>query len=367
MANIRLENIWVRFKKNDVLKNISFEAQDGELCVLVGPSGCGKSLILRVIAGLTKPYKGKVYIDEKLVNEVAPGDRDVSMVFQSYALYPNLTVRENLEFPLRAAKLDHEVVKQKIKEVTELLNMEELLNRYPNELSGGQQQRVATGRALVRRPKVFLLDEPLGNLDAKIRGETRGRLKRLVKDLGITTIYVTHDHVEAQSMGDKIIVLNEGIIQQIGDPTEIYENPVNSFVAEFIGYPRINFIDCNLNEINGNIVLKCPDFDFILSDRESKKIKDLNLSNKSIIMGIRPEKILISSENTKKTNIQAKIILIEDQSDEYLLDIELKSLFMRCRIKREKMPFEPEINQRIFIGFNKDNILLFEKDSGLRI
>lgn len=367
MAEVKLKDICVKFFRNEVLKNITFSANEGELCVLLGPSGCGKSLILRTIAGLTRPYKGLVYIGNKVVNNISPGNRDVSMVFQSYALYPNLTVRENFEFPLLAARMSKTDIKNRVKEVTNLLHMEELLGRYPLELSGGQQQRVATGRALVRRPRVFLLDEPLGSLDAKIRVETRGRLKRLQKDLGITTIYVTHDQAEAQAMGDKIIVIDKGIIEQIGSPEEIYENPKNSFVAEFMGYPRINFIDCKIKEIDNKFYFINTDFKFPLSDKLSKRIKDNKNRIDKFILGVRPERIFIGREESEKNYIPAKVILIENQSNEFLLDIELKSSFLRARVKREKLLFEPERNQEVFINFDKDNIYLFDKKTGLRI
>ncbi|RLE58654.1 MAG: sugar ABC transporter ATP-binding protein, partial [Thermoprotei archaeon] len=233
MAKVSVKDLLKKFGNVIAVNKISFEVNDGEFVVLLGPSGCGKTTTLRLIAGLETPDGGEIWIGDKLVNDLPPKDRDVAMVFQNYALYPHMKVYDNLAFPLRLRKLPKDKIDRKVREVAKLLRIDNLLDRYPRQLSGGQQQRVALGRALVREPHVFLMDEPLSNLDAKLRVYMRAELKRLQRELGITTIYVTHDQAEAMTMADRIVVMNEGKIQQIGTPSELYYKPANLFVAGF--------------------------------------------------------------------------------------------------------------------------------------
>ena len=246
MANVLLKNLTKRFGKVVAVNNFNLEAKDKEFIVLLGPSGCGKTTVLRCIAGLEKVDDGAIYIGDKLVNELEPKQRDIAMVFQTYALYPHMTVYQNLAFPLENSNVPPAEIKIKVEETAKLLQISKLLDRKPKQLSGGQRQRVALGRAMVREPRVFLMDEPLSNLDAKLRVYMRAELKKLQKDLGITTIYVTHDQVEAMTMGNKVAIMNEGILQQFGSATEIYFHPANVFVAGFIGTPPTNFFDCTL-------------------------------------------------------------------------------------------------------------------------
>ncbi len=250
MANVRLQDIKRRFNNVTAVEDISFEIPNGEFWVLVGPSGCGKSTILRTIAGLETATTGKLYIGDQLVNNVPARQRDVAMVFQNYALYPHMTVAQNIAFGLQMRKVDPTTVKERVLAVARSLSLEHLLDRKPKQLSGGQQQRVALGRAIARQPQVFLLDEPLSNLDAQLRDDTRAELKQLHQELGITTVYVTHDQVEAMTLADKIVVLNQGRIQQIGDPQTIYAQPVNRMVATFLGNPPMNIISA-LFTVNG--------------------------------------------------------------------------------------------------------------------
>ncbi|MGC9147650.1 MAG: ABC transporter ATP-binding protein [Infirmifilum sp.] len=247
MVRVRLENVSKIFKGGvDAVKNLNLEVKDKEFVVLLGPSGCGKTTTLLMIAGVYKPTTGYIYFDDVVVNDLEPKDRNIGMVFQSYALYPHMTVYENIAFPLKLKKLSKQEIDERVKEVAKTLHIEDLLNRKPGQLSGGQQQRVALARAIVKRPQLFLMDEPLSNLDAKIRVEVRAELKRLQRDLGITTIYVTHDQAEAMSLADRIAVLNKGELQQYSTPEELYRNPANTFVAGFIGSPPANLLQADV-------------------------------------------------------------------------------------------------------------------------
>ena len=243
MANLKLIDIKKSYGKTQVIHGVNLEVLDGEFCVLVGPSGCGKSTLLRMIAGLEAISEGSILIDENKVNDISAAKRGLAMVFQSYALYPHMSVRQNLAFGLENLKLDKTEIDKRIQEAARLLRMEEYLKRRPGQLSGGQMQRVAIGRAIVREPSIYLFDEPLSNLDAELRVATRVELKALHKRLGNTMVYVTHDQVEAMTMADRIVVLNEGIIEQVGAPLELYNKPANIFVAGFIGSPKMNFLD----------------------------------------------------------------------------------------------------------------------------
>lgn len=273
MSNVIIKNVIKTYdNKKNVINNVNLEIEDKEFVVLVGASGCGKSTLLRMIAGLENISGGEIFIDDKKVNDVPPKDRDIAFVFQSYALYPHMTVKENIAFGLKMRKVPKTEIEEKVQQAAQILNLTEYLNRRPKELSGGQRQRVALGRAIVRNPKVFLMDEPLSNLDAKLRVQMRAEIKKLHKKLQTTFIYVTHDQTEALTMGDRIVVLNNGDIQQVGTPEQIYNNPANTFVAGFIGSPQMNFI-------NGN---------------------DLGL-DENILYGIRPEKMIKPDGNIKLT------------------------------------------------------------------
>ena len=278
MAKVILKNISKSFSKKEILKNINLEASDGEFVVLVGASGCGKSTLLRIIAGLETPTSGEIYIGDEKVNNYLPKQRDIAMVFQSYALYPHLNVKENIALGLKVRHVDKNEIEKRVAHAANILKLEEYLKRKPKELSGGQRQRVALARAIVRKPKVFLMDEPLSNLDAKLRSEMRGEIKKLHEQLKATFIYVTHDQTEALTMGDKIVVLNEGSIAQIGNSSDIYNNPKNSFVATFMGTNPMNIIEANIKDG----FLNFADVSVNLQDKVNKD---------KFILGIRPEKI----------------------------------------------------------------------------
>ena len=243
MASVRFEDVWKRFGGVEAVRSLSLEIADGEFMVLVGPSGSGKTTALRMLAGLESVSDGSIYIGDRLVNKVAPRERDIAMVFQDYALYPQMTVFDNLAFGLRRRKVERAEISRRVREAAAMLGLEPFLERKPGQLSGGQAQRVALGRALVRDPQVFLMDEPLSNLDAKLRTQTRGEIRRLAQEVRTTTVYVTHDQVEAMTMGDRIAVMNDGVLEQVGTPEELYERPANRFVAGFIGSPAMSFLE----------------------------------------------------------------------------------------------------------------------------
>ncbi len=275
--------------------DFNLDIADKEFIVLVGPSGCGKSTTLRMIAGLEEITRGELYIDDKLVNDVAPKDRDISMVFQNYALYPHMTVRQNLEFPLKLRKLPKEEIDQRVNEAAEILGIVQFLDRKPKALSGGQRQRVAIGRAIVREPKVLLMDEPLSNLDAKLRNQMRAEIIKLRHRINTTFVYVTHDQTEAMTLGDRIVIMKDGEVQQIGTPQEVFNSPVNTFVAGFIGMPRMNMFGGELIKKNGKYAVKIMDAEIVLSEDKQKNLAARNVGERPVVIGARPEHITLNN------------------------------------------------------------------------
>ena len=314
MANIKIEKVNKYFDSNHVVKDVSLNIKSGSFTVIVGPSGCGKSTILRMIAGLEEVHSGSILIDDIKVNELAPKDRNIAMVFQSYALYPHMTVYDNMAFGLKIEKKTKEEIHSRVLESAKILQIEELLERRPKQLSGGQRQRVAIGRAISRKPKVFLFDEPLSNLDAALRVQMRVELAKLHNQLKATMIYVTHDQTEAMTMADDIVVLNKGIVSQKGSPLSLYNKPVNTFVAGFIGSPKMNFIKSNILSINkDSIECNLLDKTKMLIKRE---ITNNFNKNDQVTLGFRPESIAIDKTTsqeifTRKTVWRGKIIVIE--------------------------------------------------------
>lgn len=289
MARVVLKGLSKRFRGVVAVDGLTLEVRDKEFLVLVGPSGCGKSTVLRCIAGLEEASSGEVHIGERLVNDVSPKDRDIAMVFQNYALYPHMDVYGNMAFGLKLRKLPRAEIERRVREAAGMLGLQGLLGRKPRELSGGQRQRVALGRAIVREPKVFLMDEPLSNLDAKLRGQTRAELIKLHRRLGITTIYVTHDQMEAMTMGDRIAVLNEGRMQQVDRPLELFNHPANMFVAGFIGSPAMNLIEARLEAREGAVYVKAEPLLLRLPEDQARKVGDW--AGRRVIFGVRPEDI----------------------------------------------------------------------------
>ncbi|MHC1681880.1 MAG: ABC transporter ATP-binding protein [Clostridiaceae bacterium] len=290
MAGLSLKNIYKIYEGNvTAVKDFNLEIEDKEFIVFVGPSGCGKSTTLRMIAGLEEISKGELYIGDTLVNDVSPKDRDISMVFQNYALYPHMSVYDNMAFALKLRKVPKDEIKQKVTEAARILDMEHLLDRKPKALSGGQRQRVAMGRAIVRDPKVFLLDEPLSNLDAKLRVQMRTEIAKLHIRTQTTFIYVTHDQTEAMTLGTRIVVMKDGVVQQVATPQEVYNNPVNIFVASFIGSPQMNFIDAKVVEKGVKVFLNFENESIELPEDKADVLKKKGYIGKTVVMGIRPE------------------------------------------------------------------------------
>jgi multiple sugar transport system ATP-binding protein len=283
--------------------DVNLEIEDKEFIVLVGPSGCGKSTVLRMIAGLEKITSGELYIGDQLVNEVPPKDRDIAMVFQNYALYPHMSIYDNISFGLKLRKMPKKEIDRRVNESAEILGLDNLLDRKPRQLSGGQRQRVALGRAIVRDPKVFLMDEPLSNLDAKLRVQTRAELSKLHQRLATTFIYVTHDQTEAMTMGTRIVVIKDGYVHQVADPGTLYDKPVNQFVASFIGSPQMNFMDATIKEENGAIIVAYPGGSVKLNQDQSDRLKQSGYKNSEVVLGIRPEHISIEASADAAENI----------------------------------------------------------------
>jgi len=311
MATVTFEHVWKRFGEFNAVKDLSLDIQDGEFMVLVGPSGCGKTTSLRMIAGLEEISDGQLKIGDRVVNDVAPKDRDIAMVFQSYALYPHMSVYDNMAFGLKLRKVPKAEIDKRVQEAADMLGLENL-QKKPRELSGGQRQRVALGRAIVREPAVFLMDEPLSNLDAKLRVETRANIARLHQRLGTTTVYVTHDQVEAMTMGTRIAVMEKGELQQVGSPQELYDNPQKLFVAGFIGSPSMNFIDVlsNGTDLTGEGIA-CP---------VPAKFKGGAAQGKTMVAGFRPEHLELGDVAGSVT-IRAKADVVEFLGDEELLHV----------------------------------------------
>lgn len=321
MAKVVLNHVYKRFANNMVaVDDFHLDIHDQEFLVLVGPSGCGKSTTLRMIAGLEEISEGDLYIGDRLVNDVAPKDRDIAMVFQSYALYPHMNVYENMAFGLKLRKFSKAEINQRIEEAARILDISHLLDRKPKALSGGQRQRVALGRAIVREPQVFLMDEPLSNLDAKLRVQMRTEILKLHQRLNTTVIYVTHDQTEAMTMGDRIVVMKDGLIQQVATPHDIYNHPVNQFVASFIGSPSMNFLDGRLVEKDGQLHFEGDQLHIRLPDDKAKVLRDRGYVNKPIIFGIRPEDMYTDhpflEANSFENSLDAQIDVVENMGSE---------------------------------------------------
>lgn len=356
MANVTLKNINKIYENGfHAVKGIDLEIADKEFMILVGPSGCGKTTSLRMIAGLEEISEGELVIGDKVVNDVAPKDRNIAMVFQNYALYPHMSVYDNMAFGLKLKKTPKEEIKQRIEKAAKILGIEQLLDRKPKQLSGGQRQRVALGRAIVRKPEVFLMDEPLSNLDAKLRVQMRAELIKLHKDLQTTFVYVTHDQTEAMTMGTRICVMNEGNIQQVADPKTIYNHPANMFVAGFIGAPQMNFIDGKLVEKDGKVYAEIDGTDIELDAKSVEKVKAGGYLNKDVVVGVRPEDIKVVEKGLK-----VKVEVTE------LLGSDLNVYFTfrgKQYIAKEDGNVELEFNQEIFVSFDSAKIHLFDKET----
>ncbi|MDD4527425.1 MAG: ABC transporter ATP-binding protein [Candidatus Margulisbacteria bacterium] len=360
LTGVRLENVYKNFGKVEVVVDVSMEIKPGEFMVLVGPSGCGKTTTLRMIAGLEEVTSGKIYIDNNDVTFIPPKDRDIAMVFQNYALYPHMTVRENLGFALKMRKNPKNIIDERVAEAAEILGLKKLLDRKPKELSGGQRQRVALGRAIVRQPKVFLMDEPLSNLDAKLRVQMRGVLKKLHERLKTTIVYVTHDQVEAMTLGSRICIMNDGVIQQLEEPMKVYSHPSNIYVAGFIGSPSMNFFD-------GVVKKKGADYTFLANGFELQLPKTLEKLLKGVVgidvvLGVRPEDIVdyekAVRKNYAKEKVYGNIEFAELLGAQTFVHVKIGDKMVMCEVDPS---FVVALGAEIELGFNLKNMYLFDK------
>lgn len=362
MSSISLKNVYKIFDDGTTAVNdFSLEIADKEFIILVGPSGCGKSTTLRMIAGLEHITKGELKIGDRIVNDVAPKDRDIAMVFQSYALYPHMTVYKNMAFGLELRKMSKDEIDKRVREAARVLDIEHLLKRKPKALSGGQRQRVALGRAMVRSPSVFLLDEPLSNLDAKLRTNMRTEIKKLHQRLGTTFIYVTHDQTEAMTMGDRIVVMKDGVIQQVDSPQNLYKNPQNMFVAGFIGSPQMNFLDAEVKSKNGKIFLSLAENELDVTDSFAKTNEIKEYFNKSVKVGIRPEDVTVDNEFIVKNPdkvLTAKLEVSELMGSESYLYLDYSGQKLTARVAADS-----PANETVELGILTDRIHLFDPNS----
>ena len=370
VASVRLENVTKKFPGTDkpAVDKFNLEIKDKEFLVLVGPSGCGKSTTLRMIAGLEEISEGKLYIGDRLVNDVAPKDRDIAMVFQSYALYPHMNVYQNMAFGLKLRKFRKDEIDRRVREAARMLEIEHLLDRKPKALSGGQRQRVALGRAIVREPQVFLMDEPLSNLDAKLRTQMRANISKLMKRLETTCIYVTHDQIEAMTMGDRIVVMKDGVIQQAADPDTLYHHPVNLFVAGFIGAPAMNFIPGMFVEEGGAMRFKAEGINVVMPEGKAQIIRNKGYVNREIILGVRPEDIHeepVFLDASPDTVIYASVEVAENLGHEMFLY--LAGLGKENVIARVDGRAGIQEGQNVKLAIDMNKVHVFDKDTELNI
>ncbi|MBM4340986.1 MAG: ABC transporter ATP-binding protein [Deltaproteobacteria bacterium] len=365
MASVTINKAWKRYGKIEAVKNLSLECKDKEFLCLLGPSGCGKSSTLRMVAGLEQISEGTISIGDRVVNELEPKDRDVAMVFESYALYPHKTVFENMAYPLRLRSHQYSSaqIKERVKHAAEILEISDLLDRMPRQLSGGQRQRVAIGRAIVRDPQVFLMDEPISHLDAKLRTHMRGELKHLHKELNATMLYVTHDQLEAMSMADRIAIMNLGVLQQVGTPDEIFNHPVNEFVAGFVGDPPMNFINCRLEVMGDQWYLGNSAFKIGLSPEMRKSLeKNGHAFDRSldVRLGVRPENFTISAKKSTEDSFQVEVYVTEPLGEDMIVDVLLQENKLKLKTRIE---FEPKMGDKIWLDINKRKMHLFDHET----
>ncbi|WP_278420081.1 ABC transporter ATP-binding protein [Stutzerimonas kunmingensis] len=365
MASLELRNVQKSYGNSLIatLKDIALKIDAGEFLILVGPSGCGKSTLMNCIAGLENITGGEILVDGEDISQASPKDRDIAMVFQSYALYPTMTVHDNIAFGLKMRKVPAAKIEEEVARVAKLLQIEPLLERKPSQLSGGQQQRVAMGRALARRPKIYLFDEPLSNLDAKLRVEMRTEIKLMHQRLKTTTVYVTHDQIEAMTLGDKVAVMKDGVIQQFGTPHEIYNNPANLFVASFIGSPPMNFVPLRIRQRDGRWV------GVLNSEQGSCELplpitSDDGLRDRELILGIRPEQIGLAGVGTADFSLAVDIEVVEPTGPDTLVVFTLNQVKACCRLMPDQAP---RVGETLNLQFDPRKALLFDAQTGERL
>lgn len=364
MTNLSLRNVYKVYDGGVMaVEDFNLEIENEEFIVFVGPSGCGKSTTLRMVAGLESITKGEIYIGDKLVNDVEPKDRDIAMVFQNYALYPHMTVKQNMSYALKLRKMPKAEIDQKVNEAAEILGLTEYLDRKPKALSGGQRQRVALGRAIVRKPKVFLMDEPLSNLDAKLRVQTRAEIIKLHKKLATTFIYVTHDQTEAMTMGDRIVIMKDGVIQQVDTPHNVYFYPVNIFVAGFIGSPQMNFIDTSVSNDGGNYTAAIFGSNKEIPNEIGELLKTREMIGRPLVLGIRPEHIY-DTEKAGSIKVVGEVDLMEMLGSEKYLYVNIGDSQIVAKVTSDN-PVEAGDNIELY--FDAEKIQFFDRETELNV
>jgi multiple sugar transport system ATP-binding protein len=361
MAKIKLESLTKKYGTVLAVDNVNLDIDDDEFLVLVGPSGCGKTTTLRMVAGLEDISGGNVFIGDRRVNDVEPKDRDIAMVFQSYALYPHMSVYDNMAFGLKMRKVAPTEIERRIGEASSMLGIGHLLKRKPRELSGGQRQRVALGRAIVREPAVFLMDEPLSNLDAQVRANTRTELLRIHQRVKNTVMYVTHDQVEAMTMGDRIVVMKDGIVQQVAAPKEIYDHPANKFVASFIGSPPMNFVDAELEMRGDTAILTGPAFTFSMNGGNAQKLTRVN--SRGVTLGVRPEDVIVSGNGAAAAGgMRSRIDVVETLGAEQHVFLTSEGNSLLARVSPD---FPAHIGDMVSATIDPSKLHVFDRESGL--
>lgn len=362
MSKVTLQNVWKYYGKTVAVKDLNLECAENSFLCILGPSGCGKSSTLRMLAGLEQISAGEIRFGDKRVNELAPKDRDIAMVFENYALYPHKTVFDNIANPLKLRNTDSVVIAEKVGKAAAMLEIDHLLDRKPAQLSGGQKQRVAIGRAIVREPQLFLFDEPIAHLDAKLRAHMRGELKHLQRSLKTTTIYVTHDQLEALSMADRIAVMHQGVLQQLGTPDEIYNRPVNEWVAGFVGEPPMNFLDCRLEREGDGLYAVNAAMRIGLTAEQANAVAKVN-GNGEMRMGIRPDDVAVVRGAASGNAIAGEIFVTEPVGGDTLVDIRLPG--EQRVLARTRAGFVGESGENCALTFNRDRMHLFSRETGL--
>ncbi len=356
MVGVRLVNLVKRYGSTEAVKGVSLDVKSGDFVVLLGPSGCGKTTTLRCISGLETPDSGEIYIGDQLANNLLPKSRNVAMVFQNYALYPHMTVYKNVAFPLEISKRPKSEIEKRVNEVAKLLDISKLLQRKPRQLSGGEQQRVALARAIVRQPAVFLMDEPLSNLDAKLRLYTRAEIKRLQDELKVTTIYVTHDQAEAMSMADKVAVMHQGNLVQYEDPLTIYGRPASTFVAGFVGSPPMNLLDVSVIDSAPSMVLDAGPFKYKLPESLSAVLRNHMPSGRAIL-GIRPEDLRVSKDRLSETDFQTEVYVVEPLGANTVVDLKVGEGILKSSVQGA---FSSPVGEKVWVGFSPNQIRLYD-------
>jgi len=360
MARVVIRDLHKKFDETHAVKGVNLEIRDKEFVVLVGPSGCGKTTTLRMVAGLESITSGQVLIGDTVVNELPPMDRDIAMVFQNYALYPHMSVYDNMAFGLKMRRFRRAEIEQRVQEAAEILGIGNLLKRKPRQLSGGQRQRVALGRAIVRHPQVFLFDEPLSNLDAKLRVQMRVELKRLHERLGTTAVYVTHDQVEAMTLGDRVVVMKDGLVQQVGEPLELYNAPANRFVAGFIGSPGMNFATVRMEQTNGALWAVSDGVRLKLPPETGARLQ--RHSGDEVVFGIRPEDLRVAaSANGQDLGFEAVVEVVEKLGSQILLDVRVGSGTMVAAVEPT---IRAQVRDRLRLAVNDARLHFFDMQSG---